>query len=239
MLFYSAHGRARLSKGAMIASVTALTGAAPRAARLAMRNTLDYTDDAGVRRIRLHDTDVLTIFPRGGFVVDTGGWNTMVTRDRLNGFLPAPWSVFTSAARLHLRNRETGEVVPFNQRVEVKANGAIKPDMTEPRLNKLRRDLDAYITAWKIEGLPPVSEAGGDPWISPQGGKVAENTMLDWIRSRYVFRSLMAYALAYCGIQPRGVAMMLDMIDRRGGKLDRTDLRRLRRYCRACLGLEA
>jgi hypothetical protein len=38
--------------------------------------------------VRLHHTDILTFKPDGSIILDTGGWKTMVTKDRMNEFLP-------------------------------------------------------------------------------------------------------------------------------------------------------
>jgi hypothetical protein len=43
--------------------------------------------------VRLHATDVLTLFPDGRIEINTGGWHTVTTRDRINRYLPSPWSV--------------------------------------------------------------------------------------------------------------------------------------------------
>lgn len=79
----------RLTKAELIASVPA----PPAQAALVRPNTLDYTRADGTRIIRLYYTDILTLWPGGGFMINTGGYNTPTTRDRLNLFLPAPWRV--------------------------------------------------------------------------------------------------------------------------------------------------
>lgn len=38
--------------------------------------------------VRLHATDVVTYYDDGGFEIRHGGWQTMVTKDRINRFLP-------------------------------------------------------------------------------------------------------------------------------------------------------
>jgi hypothetical protein len=38
--------------------------------------------------IRLHDTDVVTLHPDGSITLNTGGWYTVTTKDRLNSYLP-------------------------------------------------------------------------------------------------------------------------------------------------------
>lgn len=234
MLFYSAHGRPRLSKSAMIAAVT-MTVVAPASAKLIARNTLDYVDSTGVRRVRLHDTDILTVYPKGGFTVSTGGFNTKTTRGRLADVLPRPWSVYTHKGKIHLRNRETNESFPFLETVTVTRDGKVKSDVKPATLDRLGKLLDGYMALYKTKGLPSADESGGDPWVI---GTVDRETMMDWIRSKYRFRLLYVLACRHAGFKDTGIGFWLSQIDRRGGKLDATDMRRMRRYCRACIGLE-
>ena len=234
-MFASAHERPRQSKATMVAALATI-GRAPISAKLAARNTLDYVDATGARRIRLHNTDILTFPPKGGFVINTDGWNTVTTRARLNEVLPGPWRVFTARGLIHLRNIETGVDTPFRETVTVTSKGAIKPDRKPASNDKLRQQIDTYMKAFKARGLPTAQESLGDPWIFSEG-KTDSAVMLDWIKSKYVHRRLMALAFQWTGLTDRGVALYLSDIDRRGGKLNATDMRRLRRYVRLCVGL--
>jgi hypothetical protein len=46
-----------------------------------------YRNDIAVH---LHSTDVLIFHANGDIWINTGGWNTPTTRDRINMFLPKP-----------------------------------------------------------------------------------------------------------------------------------------------------
>lgn len=225
-----ANTQIRRSKSTMIAALHAALRATPVLAKLAARNTLDYTDATGTRRIRLHDTDILTFPPGGGFVIDTGGWGTVTTRARLREFLPPGFSVYCAKGRLHLNG------IPFLSRVTVGPDGAIKTDLPPAADDKLVKSINAYMAAWRKRGLPTAADSGGDPWILT-AGKVDRSIMADWIKSRYVFRKLYAMALQYAGITDYGVTMYLRSADHDG--LDKTALRRIRRYVRACMGMVA
>lgn len=37
--------------------------------------------------IRLHDTDIITVFPGGNIVLNSGGWKTVTTKRRMNSVL--------------------------------------------------------------------------------------------------------------------------------------------------------
>lgn len=224
--FNSVHQRKPLTKAQMLAALSA----PPVKSSLPAKNTLDYTDTAGRRTIRLHSTDILTLSPNGAITIDTGGWNTHTTRARLNAFLPNGFRVHTSRGRLHLNN------VPFLQHASVDLKGNIESDLPPAKDAKLAKHIDAYLAAWKKRGLPKAEDSLGDPWVFTQD-KVAQSTMLGWAKSRYVFRKLLFLAHQYAGITDYGCALYLQDADRRGGKLSSFDLRRLRRYINACIGL--
>ena len=230
--FNSVRNMPRLSKRAMLAKIEAPVAQAKQPAR----NTLDYTDAAGVRRIRLHATDILTIRPDGSFMIDTGGWNTHTTRARLNDHLPRGWRVHTDRGSIHLthgRYDEPGRSgAVFRKTVTVTKRGAIKPDVSPLAEEKLKKQIDAYMAAFRKRGLPSIDDSGGDPWVI---GAVSAETMLDWIKSRYVFRLMLILAFRHAGVADSGIGYCLHDYDHRG--LDKFAYGRIRRYIRFCVGL--
>jgi hypothetical protein len=48
-----------------------------------------WIDDQECYAVRLHFTDVVTIFPDGTYQLKTGGFYTRTTKDRINQFSPA------------------------------------------------------------------------------------------------------------------------------------------------------
>ena len=227
------HARPALSKRAMLANL----GRPVAASKIAARNTLDYTLEDGTRKIRLHDTDILTFHPTGLIEINTGGFNTVTTRSRMNEFLPAGSSVYTERGVIHLR--ALGMDKPFTQTAVIDvAKARVLTDAKEGTIEGDRKALDGFMKAWRTKGLPTAEKSQGDPWAFPnqETGKVEESVVRDWIETQYVFRSFYIMALRFAGIQDRGIGMYMDMIDRKGGKLDRIDYSRIRRYARACIG---
>ena len=232
MQFNSSRNMPRLSKRAMLAKIDAPITQAKQPAR----NTLDYVDAAGVRHIRLHDTDILTFRPDGSFTIRTGGFNTRTTRARLNEFLPAGWRVFADRGSIHLMHGRwdvpNRSVVVFRETVTVTKSGAIQPDISPGREEKLEKQIDAYMAAFRKRGLPGADDSGGDPWIFEH---VDAETMRDWLRSRYVFRRMLVLAFRHAGISDSGIGYCLRDYDRRG--LDDLAYGRIRRYIRSRVGL--
>lgn len=226
----SMFGTPRKSKSQMVAALPGHT-----AARLVANNTLEWFGADGARRIRLHETDVLTFHPNGALTIDTGGWNTHTTRARLREFLPRGFNVWTHRGELTLSHPK-GET-RFRESCYIGPRGAVKPDMTPRALDSDRRLLDAFMRHVRKTGLPSIEESGGDPWVfSP--GQVTPDVMRDWLESRYFTRRFCQLALAHAGLTETGQWLFMHDADQRGGKLDATTLRRIRRYARKCLGME-
>lgn len=58
--------------------------------RLIANNTVEYHKEDGARIIRLHHTDILTFQTDNKIVLNTSGWQTVTTKDRMNAHLPWP-----------------------------------------------------------------------------------------------------------------------------------------------------
>jgi len=50
-------------------------------------NTFEIIYKDGNRAIRLHKTDIIT-FGATAFILNTGGWSTVTTKDRINKYIP-------------------------------------------------------------------------------------------------------------------------------------------------------
>lgn len=86
---------------------------AGRSSRVIAHNTrlLDLGRD-GVA-LRLHSTSVVTFVPGGSLVLDSGGWRTVTTKDRINRVIRSRgWTVYAKAHVWYLAQREC-KPVPF------------------------------------------------------------------------------------------------------------------------------
>ena len=54
--------------------------------------------------VQLHSTDIITFHEDGKVEVNTGGWDTITTRDRINRYLNKPWHVFGERGATILSN---------------------------------------------------------------------------------------------------------------------------------------
>jgi hypothetical protein len=51
-------------------------------------NNTRLHDRGGYIAVRLHNTDIVDIYPDGKYVLHTGGWQTVTTKDRINSYAP-------------------------------------------------------------------------------------------------------------------------------------------------------
>ena len=59
--------------------------------------------DTGSVGIRLHRTTVVRHHEDGSITIQTGGWDTVTTRQRINQHLPAPYRVYHERNQLRLK----------------------------------------------------------------------------------------------------------------------------------------
>jgi len=71
---------------------TKLQGRCKDSRKLA-NNTYAQRRFSGQIAVRLHATDILTFHSDGQIDLNTGGWDTVTTRSRMNDFIPRPWRV--------------------------------------------------------------------------------------------------------------------------------------------------
>jgi len=57
-------------------------------------NTVEYTKKNGDTIIRLHLTDILTFKKNGAVILNSGGWQTVTTKERINRYLPENWGLY-------------------------------------------------------------------------------------------------------------------------------------------------
>jgi hypothetical protein len=73
--------------------------------------------------VRLHETDVVIIRSDGNYVLNSGGWLTSTTKDRINNYSPA--SVYQAKRKWFLFDRSNDTNTPFVDGMVVDANGSL------------------------------------------------------------------------------------------------------------------
>lgn len=153
--------------------------------------------------VRLHDTAVVIFQPNGDIKLETGGWKTVTTKERINSYLPRPWQVWSERG-VWLLSDGNGTKVTFEDGITIKADGTID-GAGEPikDLNKLKRQIkvyvEAYIAAFDAGTIP--QPGPGDCWgclmvtaegKAPMGGK---DHILSHFEKKYYVPSLLLRAI--------------------------------------------
>ncbi len=204
------------------------------------RNTIEYFADHDMRYIRLHDTDILEFSPTH-VRMNSGGWKTSITKDRINENTPAGFNVWTDKGVWHVRTPALADVIffdgiAFNLPSGTLANEGQMFDAVR-KVTADRKLIDAYMRAARKVGCPSVEDSLGDPFVWPdKSGKIEADMMREWLVEKYVFRKMFAWAFKYAGMNDLGLSMHVDEKWNRG-RVDQIVYRRLRRYIRVCLGM--
>jgi hypothetical protein len=190
-----------------------------REARKVGNNTYKHRRGEDAVAVRLHDTDVLTAHRGGRIVLNSGGWHTVTTKDRIRAYLPAPWSLISERGRWYItRGRyvwETKDATApchlFADGITLHASGKVthagkgntKAD------DALKRRVAKY-AALAAAALPLEKPSGGDCWhcymVSQDGRALGDVSgayhLREHMREGYVVPSLVYNALKEAGAGP-------------------------------------
>lgn len=117
-----------------------------RVRRLAGGVRRPFGDNGPAIAIRLHTTDVVTLRPDGTYELNSGGWRTPTTRDRINNYAPA--RTFQHRRQMMIcAPGDWANAVPFWDGVRVNGDGQIvnmadAPDVAPAE--RLRKTIDRY-----------------------------------------------------------------------------------------------
>jgi len=127
-------------------------------------NTLEiyYTDNS--RAIRLHHTDIIT-FKGNHFTLDSGGWRTLTTKERINRYLPQRLYLYQENNIWYIYDKETESRHVFFDGIKFTLTGELKSkpkkDVSK-KVNRLKKQINAYVNLINEENLPKPSN--GDCW---------------------------------------------------------------------------
>ena len=197
-------------------------------------STFQYTTKDGTTVTRQHNTDIVHE-KDVKYTLDTGGWLTKTTKDRLNRY--TPFGIYSKKGIWYVWDREGDREVPYY-------DGMVLPDalaVTNTKLEKQQRALGRKIKKFcdqvdTIEELPLPS--GGDCWIcmmfNKDEKKVKDPTCLEeHLKENYLHGTLLWNAMRWAGHDEQSIGLHFTMPYRDSIK------RALRRYMRRQLGLTA
>lgn len=175
--------------------------------RVIGNNTVEYSKDNGDRVIRLHDTDIITQKKNGDIVLDSGGWQTLTTKDRMNKHL-AGVSIYQEKSIWYVVTN--GDRYVYQDGMILHANGAVSGAGEVKDLRKMQKRIKEYVDGYckKLFAREIPAPSGGDCWFchfQTQDGKsmgeVSRNSdhLLSHFDEKYFVPSLLVNALEDCG----------------------------------------
>lgn len=115
---------------------------------------LDDIDSAGTRwaiAVILHNTKIITFYEGGGFTLNSGGYRTVTTKQRIRQFLPSGWELDRNWT-LHGRSEASGGNVDaeFYDGISFASHGGMPPRQENPRKRVPRFDPDQlFVDVWE------------------------------------------------------------------------------------------
>lgn len=132
--------------------------------------------------VRLHNTDIITISPRGVLTVDVGPWQTYVTKERLNRYLPRGihqekgiWYWCPEGCNW---DEWKANRIPFTNGDRFNAKGKLIAQATGDTVKaqrKLRSKINKYAAACQA-AIPLPAPGPGNCWLCHMEGQTGELT---------------------------------------------------------------
>ena len=205
-------------------------------------NTIEYTRPDGVKMIRFHGTDIMTFPKKGGVILNSGGWKTVTTKERMNSYNgectiiqdKGMWYVSTSSNSYQGKDSR----IPYFDGIKIKNRTVINPKKSAHRKEQvLLRQIKAYCTAVKKLDVLPMPN-GGDCWycsMQTEDGKSwgdaaqSHDHLLEHLKEKYIMGSLIFNALKHVGYTDPSIILHMDIRD--------SIVSAVRKYFKAKLGL--
>jgi hypothetical protein len=188
-----------------------LTGRNQQRRKLA-NNTYAERRELGAIAIRLHQTDIVTFYPDGRIVANTGGWKTLTTKDRLNEYLPV--RIWQKSGRWLLGSN--GSTIEFADGLTIHPDGSISGGRAQSDVEaekSLQKRIKAYCDGL-AKVLPLPRPGAGDCFYCQMRevasgkpiGEVTHNTghLCSHMEENYFVPSLVWNALEFAGCNPQG-----------------------------------
>ena len=191
---------------------SAFHGKPPASARKVANNTFSYVGEDGSNVFRLHTTDVVARLPDGRIKLDSGGWKSVTTKDRMNAFATG-YAIFSGKGGWRVSRRgEWDKTVAFY-------DGMILPDAIDnPSAadESERRDAEARALKKKIGAFAKLYANGipmpgpGDCWICMMPDNDDTTHLLSHIEEGYARGTLAVNAMRWAGYKDTQIGLFIN-----------------------------
>lgn len=195
------------------------------------RNTFKIEYEDGSIAYRLHKTDVVT-FTDHSIILNSGGWRTPTTKERINEFAPTQFRVSQDKGLWHVHTPKG--TFDFYDGIEFSLDGQPKKEIKTDvkKIEKLKDQIGKFVAKITKENLPLPN--GGDCWLcalrTSEGKTMGElgtgnaDHLLQHVKEGYLHGSLLVNAMRAYGYKDEQIPLFYQM------KLVSTFRRALRRY---------
>lgn len=239
-----------------------LTGRCSQSRKVANNTYLHRVgDDIAVR---LHETDVVTFHADGTATLNTGGWFTMTTKDRINHWLPAGIRLESNRGRWFLVYSGHSEYdaegnyryvlserprVPYSDGIVLDLatldviEGAPKPEQVKAEDDEntaTRKAIEKYLRTTKPEEIVKAFDnPGGDCWFCAGINPTARDHLLGHVEEHYVMLTLTRNAIVERGFRDPDYILSSIYADAKSGRVSYNYKSTLRKYLRKHLAVGA
>lgn len=222
-------------------------------AKKVANNTVEYVREDGTRVIRLHLTDIVEILPCGTIRLNSGGFKTVTTKERIERYLPKGmrlWSekgIWWIGKPSWMQGNEEEPTYPFKDGMIIKPDGTVggTSESEAKKAKLILKKIDAYAKAVKGLVSLPLPEQG-DCWFCSMAevktgkplGEVTGDTshLMSHLDEKYIHGSLLLNAMRWARMGDLAIAWAFKNSD---GYARTQAVRAVRRYFKSQLGLAA
>lgn len=185
-----------------------IQGGRNKTSRTVANNTTVRAADHGIIAIKLHDTDIVTIFSNGDMQLSSGGWLSATTKERINRYTNA--GISQRAGIWYMRDGSL-----FYDGMIIRADGTPKTPRATEKHEKALKAIKAqakqyahdYVMELKAGNIPVPS--GGDCWACL--GMIHDTSaqhIKDHIEEKYYVPTLLVNAGRAAGYQDHQIGLM-------------------------------
>jgi len=190
--------------------------------------TVEYTTKNGEMIIRYQDTDIVTIKPNRHMILNSGGYRTPTTKNRINDHIGTRGSVYQENSIWYYKPgqwRDPRKPAIFVDGITLNTRGTVisktpKPDLVLLATKKMKKKINAFVaTIDKLDSLPlPTS---GDCWYCSMQttdtneplGDATNNTehLKSHVFENYLHGSLLVNAMRSAGYEDQQIGIHYQM----------------------------
>lgn len=205
-------------------AVTLLAKARDRAAGKPVANNTRLFDRGDHIAMRLHNTDIVMYRPDGAIVLDSGGWRTVTTKQRMNEALPGGVYLFQHKREWFIHER--GNEQAFYDGLVVSRDGTVVPNREEEANLTVKQERNASTEkaiVKFVQGVTPervveaVENMGGDCLLCVMG---STDCLAEHIREDYFHGTLLYRAIEAKGYPNPGLIMQMAYDRAKRGETD-------------------